>query len=853
MRTAFRVNVSVLTLLTLVGNGSANAQTLLDDRAITIHSAADAVNKRKALIDFVWGTEGFPDTKLPDAVELDDISPVSGLPSLARVDTLVIEMENGQHGYAHHFITSHPTDRLVVFALGHVDTFRDDPPPFLGADFRTEKTLAALLDAGFSVLGVYMPNIVSFDTRISAHEGSGHWTMFDAPTTTGNPMKFFLEPVAVSLNYLKTMATAHGFPVYRQFDMVGLSGGGWTTTLYAAIDPTITISIPVAGSLPLYLRDPIEGDTEQLYPPFYAVAGYPDLYVLGGYGRGRLQVQVLNRYDTSAFGQYVVRPHPETFDADLRRYEADVREALSEAGAGSFRLEIDDTTFTHTISPYALTAFLISALRPQVGIVSNRPGSLREGEAVVWTAEATGGVGPFEYQFFVFNPSTDWRIVQPYSPSNSYAWTPSAGTYALQVHVRTAGSIVAYHGFGGTGFITVAPPAPVTVTSFRADATFPAATGTPITWRADATGGVGPLQYQFWLFDPLTDWTVLRAYGTQNTVTWTPERPGNYAFQVWVRSAMSPGAYDAYYPSGFVRVGPQPISIESFRPDSAFPIAAGIPVTWRAAASGGASPLHYKFWLFDPLAGWIVLRDYATQNSVTWTPARPGDYALQVWVRSATSSAAYDAYYPSNFVTVLPRPPVRIDSFRPDAVFPIATGTTVTWVASATGGLSPLRYKFWLFDPLVGWRVLKDYQALDTLSWTPTRAGTYALQVWVRETTSSAEYQAYASSNFIGVYAAQASGVTLSASGSLPTSPDTSVTWIASASGASTPVEYQFWLFDARGWRIVQPYSLDQSWTWTPAEAGTYVIQAWTRPVGSTDVYEAWASSGFIQVSATPP
>ena len=841
-----------MALVTVFGIRSANGQSLLDDRTVTIHSAADAVNKREALINFLWGGQGFPATKLPVSVELNDISPVPGLPSLARVDTLVIEMENGQHGYAHHFITSHPTDRLVVFALGHVDTFRDDPPPFLGA-FRTTATLAALLDAGFSVLGVYMPNIVSFDTRISAHEGSGHWTMFDTPTTTGNPMKFFVEPVAVSLNYLKTMATAHGFPAYRQFDMIGLSGGGWTTTVYAAIDPTITISIPVAGTLPLYLRDPIEGDTEQLYPPFYAIAGYPDLYVLGGYGHGRVQVQVLNRYDTSAFGQYVVRPHPETFDADLREYEADVREALSEAGAGSFRLEIDDTTRTHTISPYALTAYLISVLRPQVDIVSSRPGSLRAGEAVVFTAGATGGVAPFEYQFFVFSPATDWQIVQAYGPSNSFSWIPPAGTYALQVRVRTAGSTVAYHGFGGIASITVGPPAPVAVNSFRADVTFPAGTGTPITWRAEATGGVGPLQYQFWLFDPATDWTVLRNYGTQNTVTWTPDRPGDYALQVWVRSATSAAVYDAYYPSDFVRVGaPQPIRIESFRPDSAFPIAAGTPVTWRASASGGVTLLQYKFWLCDPLAGWIVLRDYGTQNSVTWTPTRPGNYALQVWVRSATSAAAYDAYYPSNFVTVALAPPVKIDSFRPDAVFPVATATRVTWLASANGGASPLHYKFWLFDPLIGWTVLRDYQAQNTITWTPSRPGLYVLQVWVREAASSTAYQAYASSNFIGVYAAPVSVVRLSVSGHLPMTTDASVTWVAAPSGASTPMEYQFWLFDAGGWRTVQAYSPDRSWTWTPAEAGTYAVQAWMRPVGSTDVYLTWVSSGFIQVNQSP-
>ena len=49
--------------------------------------------------------------------------------------------------------------------------------------------------------------------------------------------------------------------------MIGLSGGGWTTTVYAAIDPRIVKSIPVAGTLPLYLRgDHYNHDLEQYVP-----------------------------------------------------------------------------------------------------------------------------------------------------------------------------------------------------------------------------------------------------------------------------------------------------------------------------------------------------------------------------------------------------------------------------------------------------------------------------------------------------------------------------------------------------------------------------------------------------------
>jgi dienelactone hydrolase len=56
-------------------------------------------------------------------------------------------------------------------------------------------------------------------------------------------MKFFVEPVILAINYAKTLG-------YKRIVMVGLSGGGWTTTVAAAIDPRIDLSIPVAGSLP---------------------------------------------------------------------------------------------------------------------------------------------------------------------------------------------------------------------------------------------------------------------------------------------------------------------------------------------------------------------------------------------------------------------------------------------------------------------------------------------------------------------------------------------------------------------------------------------------------------------------
>src|SRR5262245_233877 len=267
----------------------AQGSGLIDDRVITIKVGKDVAAKRQQLINFIWGSAGMPTNRLP-VVEKVDISPVGGLKDLERVDTLTVNMELGQKGYGHHFIPKTKNNRLVVLHHGHAPSFDDVKGP-TDAGPGLQRTLDALLTDGYSVLAVYMPHIVKFKTRLDVNDvGSmSHDAMFQTlQVKDGSPMKFFLEPVAVCLHYLRTRAAADGFPVYKEFHMVGLSGGGWTTTVYAAIDPTIRLSFPVAGTIPLYLRSGGSvGDTEQFLPGFYKIAGYPDLYVLGSYGPGR--------------------------------------------------------------------------------------------------------------------------------------------------------------------------------------------------------------------------------------------------------------------------------------------------------------------------------------------------------------------------------------------------------------------------------------------------------------------------------------------------------------------------------------------------------------------------------------
>ncbi|MBI4326510.1 MAG: hypothetical protein HY674_14785 [Chloroflexi bacterium] len=331
---------------------------LIDDRAITLHSTREITEKRRVLIQYLWGAEGFPARRLPTTVLTNIASPVRQLGHLARVDEFRIDMAPGLQGLAYHFIPQHPNRELVVVHHGHACTLDDDPSP-ADAGYGLQRTIDALLREGCGVLGLFMPHMRPGDCT------GGHDAMFQM-TTTGSPIKYFLEPTAVSLNYLKTRSRFGHFPNYRAFHIAGLSGGGWTTTIYAAIDPTIRCSFPVAGTIPLYLRvGGSVGDREQYEPSFYGIAGYPDLYVLGASGRGRSQVQILVRRDDCCFGetQHDAQAAGLPYSDAMREYESRVRSALQKIGGGLFRLEIDETAPSHMISHHAIQNVILPELR----------------------------------------------------------------------------------------------------------------------------------------------------------------------------------------------------------------------------------------------------------------------------------------------------------------------------------------------------------------------------------------------------------------------------------------------------------------------------------------------------------
>ena len=373
---------------------------VVDDRAIHIHSDADAQNVRKNLYQYIWGQDTLPTS---DAISVTPNveSPVQCSANLARVDEFQLTMAVQNAGYvelmdgpvtsilgvAYHFVPANPNHRLVIVHQGHLDVDQMDEGPYSGLCdkalvggeddlnyYGIQPLINALLVAGYDVVAALMPLYVPGQCK-----GFQHAALFAPaalPAAGGSGMRYFFDTTLQSINHLLASQT------FDDISMAGLSGGGWTTTVYSALDPRISRSFPVAGSLPLYLRDATLtdsllhsnvvqnpefvqcgelGDEEQFHSDLYRIAGFPDLYVLGSYGASRAQVQILNRNDTCCFGADQ-HADPQTYDSDLRDYEGNVRRALQALGNGSFQLQIDEASTLHQISRDAIHNVILGDL-----------------------------------------------------------------------------------------------------------------------------------------------------------------------------------------------------------------------------------------------------------------------------------------------------------------------------------------------------------------------------------------------------------------------------------------------------------------------------------------------------------
>lgn len=313
---------------------------------ISLKTREDVYRRRELLLEFLFGESSLPTGEVELNTYIPSEEAISFLDAfeLASPEIITVRME---YRMVSNMILLHAvpqSNTLVLYHSGH--------PGFVEND---RQNLLKLVNAGFDVLYISMP--------LAGINRSGEGSNPNIKVETlccGKPylkettarhnqlglipdsLRFFVKPIAIVLDYAEELG-------YERFVLIGISGGGWTAVLYSAIDDRISMSIPVAGSTPLWLRDRNKerGDFEQLDPELYAVANYLELYIMGAFGEGRLQYQIFNFYDPCCFGKGRSAVYLDVVQANLERL-----------GAGQFELYVDYSEREHMISPAAMNIIL---------------------------------------------------------------------------------------------------------------------------------------------------------------------------------------------------------------------------------------------------------------------------------------------------------------------------------------------------------------------------------------------------------------------------------------------------------------------------------------------------------------
>jgi hypothetical protein len=185
----------------------------------------------------------------------------------------------------------------------------------MAAHYNMQVNLRRFLAAGYSVLGMNQPGATAacvnatYPNQSVYHVAMGQLI---GPTM----LMWFIEPNNQIINWLEANTP------FADYNMTGISGGGYETDLYSALDTRIHVAIGAASGIPGLQFIPggyaganhVDCNTsgcwsEAQVAPFYTIAGYMDQFVMSAYGttpRGvpRLHQHILNVYDACCWGDF---------------------------------------------------------------------------------------------------------------------------------------------------------------------------------------------------------------------------------------------------------------------------------------------------------------------------------------------------------------------------------------------------------------------------------------------------------------------------------------------------------------------------------------------------------------------
>lgn len=299
---------------------------------LQIQGNEDVPIVRKKLRDVLWGANNYPANKIARVKENVRSNEIKNIRGLSRIDEYVLDMDFGLQATLQLFLPdSQKPSKLVIYHGAHG-----------GRIVAARHHISPFLLEGYAVLGISMP-LYDLNSRpivdlpnIGRIKLATHNQFMYLTPENGIPVQYFVEPVVVGLNSLKESYE------FECISMFGMSGGGWSSTIAAAVDDRIQNSYSVAGTTPIFIKGAQLDDYEQNTPALYRHVNHFDMYILASAGPSRIHFQIHNKYDPA----YHRGRHSDV-------YGPIISSVIEKIGSGTFRVVLDDTHSSHSLSPAA--------------------------------------------------------------------------------------------------------------------------------------------------------------------------------------------------------------------------------------------------------------------------------------------------------------------------------------------------------------------------------------------------------------------------------------------------------------------------------------------------------------------
>jgi len=265
------------------------------------------------------------------------------------------------------------------------------------------------------------------------------------------------------------------------------------------------------------------------------------------------------------------------------------------------------------------------------------------------------------------------------------------------------------------------------------------------------------------------------------------------------------------------------------------PIAGSVP-----AAKAASVVLQWDSNRERDVAGYVVV--YGTSSGQLTSAVNVGNHTSYQVTDLDSGRTYFFAVKAYNTAGALSAPSAEVSTTTSSSSFsltnlmssvtpPRPAGTSVVFAAGATGGTPPYQYKWFVFDGST-WTMVKDWSAENTFTWKPLSGNVnYVIKAWARSANAGTAGSDVAERIMpFAITSMEAIDVNVVADKQAPQSAGTPVVFTASASGASGSYQFEWSVFDGVSWKVLQNWSSNAAFSWTPAAANaSYKVKVQVR------------------------